>query len=69
VLNQLVQKSPALDQWQTPQILTIEPQQIESVEDGLALAGHQFAKLADVVVVETDNFAVKDRVLDRELDS
>ena len=45
------------------QVVTVEPQQVESIEDGLALAGHQFVELADAITVETDNFAVENSVL------
>jgi hypothetical protein len=66
-LDQFIQALLAFDEWQTPQVLTIEPQQIESIEDGLALAGHQFVKFADAITVETDNFAVENSVLDGQL--
>ena len=66
-LDQFIQPLLAFDEWQTAQILTIEPQQIESIEDRLALAGHQFVKLADDVLVETDDFAVEDGVLHGQL--
>ena len=64
-LDQFIQTLLAFDERQTPQILTVEPQQIESIEDGLALAGHQFVKLANAITVETDNFAVDNGVLYR----
>jgi hypothetical protein len=34
-LNQFVQPMLAINEWQAPQIFTVEPQQVESIEMGL----------------------------------
>jgi len=52
------------DQRQAAQVVAVQPQQVKSIEDGLALAGHQFVELADAVAIEADDFAVQDSVLD-----
>jgi len=62
--NQFMQVTFPFDQWQAAQVVAVQPQQVEGIEDGLALAGHQFVKFAFTVTVETDDFAVQDGVLD-----
>jgi hypothetical protein len=52
------------DQRQLAQVVAVQPQQVEGIEDGLALARHQFVESADTMFIETDNFAVQDSVLD-----
>jgi len=52
------------DQRQAAQVVAVQPQQVEGIEDGLALAGHHFVELADAVAIEADDFAVQDSVLD-----
>jgi hypothetical protein len=63
-LGQFMQATFPFDQRQASQVVAVRPQQVEGIEDGLALAGHQFVELADAVAIEADNFAVQDSVLD-----
>jgi hypothetical protein len=66
-LNQFMQPMLAFDEWQTPQIFTVEPQQVESIEDGFATPGHQFIESTDALCIEADDFAVDNSVLYQHL--
>jgi hypothetical protein len=54
----------SLNEWQRAQILTIEPQDIENIEDRFATSGKQFVELADAFAINTDDFSIKNRALD-----
>jgi hypothetical protein len=62
-LDELMQATFPFDQRQAAQVVAVQPQQVEGIEDGLALAGHQFVELAEAVAIEADDFAVPDSVL------
>ena len=52
------------DQSQAAQVVAVQPQQVKGIENGLALAGHQFVESADAIAIQADDFAVGDGVLD-----
>jgi hypothetical protein len=65
--NQFMQPMLAFDEWQPPQIFTVEPQQVESIEDGFATPGHQFLESTDALCIEANDFAVENGVLNGSL--
>jgi hypothetical protein len=56
-LDQFVQPLLAIDERQRAQVVAFQPQQVEGIEDGLALAGHQFVESADAVATKADDLS------------
>lgn len=52
-LNQFIQPMLAFDEWQTPQMFTVEP----------LTPGHQFIESTDALCLEADDFAVDNSAL------
>jgi hypothetical protein len=63
LLNQLVQALLSNYQRQRPQILAIQPKQIECIENGMTSPGHEMIELADSMRIEANDFAIQDCVL------
>ncbi len=66
-LDEFVKTLLPLNERQRPQILTIKPQQIEGVEEGLTPAREQHIELTDAVRIEAHDLAIENCIPDREL--
>jgi hypothetical protein len=66
-LNQFIQPMLAIDEWQAPQIFTVEPQQVEKHGRWFATPRHEFIESTDALCIEADDFAVDNSVLYQHL--
>ena len=57
----------SLEEGPLPQVLAIEPQEVERVKDWLPLSAEQLVEPAHTLRIDADDFAVEDGALDGQI--